>query len=90
MSNSSGWKQNRSITPQEFVKVFTENDTYEGVAKQLNISVSSVRNRAYALKRSGVNLNTSKKKSSGSFFGSKKLDEKNVLELNKIIDESNK
>jgi|LakMenEpi13Jul12_1017406.scaffolds.fasta_scaffold00002_49 hypothetical protein len=90
MSNLSGWKQNRSITPEEFVKAFTENDTYEAIAKKLNISVSAVRNRAYALKRSGVNLNTSKKKASGSFFGSKKLDEKNVLELNKMIDESNK
>ena len=56
------WKQNRDITPEEFVKVFTEKDSVEEVAEHFKISVSSVRNRAYSLKRSGVNLNTKKKK----------------------------
>jgi len=80
------WKQNRSITPEEFVKVFTEKDSFEEVAEHFGISVSSVRNRAYSLKRSGVNLVT-KKKNTKPFFGTKKFD---VDSLNKIIQKANK
>jgi len=80
------WKQNRDITPEEFVKVFTEKDSVEEVAEHFKISVSSVRNRAYSLKRSGVNLNT-KKKNSNSFFGTSKFD---VDALNKIVQKANK
>jgi len=80
------WKQNRDITPEEFVKVFTEKDSVEEVAEYFKISVSSVRNRAYSLKRSGVNLNT-KKKNSNSFFGTSKFD---VDALNKIVQKANK
>ena len=80
------WKQNRDITPEEFVKVLTEKDSVEEVAEHFKISVSSVRNRAYSLKRSGVNLNT-KKKNSNSFFGTSKFD---VDALNKIVQKANK
>jgi transposase len=81
-------KSTKSITPEEFVRVFIEKQTFEEIAKEFNISVSSVKNRAYALKRSGVNLNT-KKKSAGCFFGSATLDEKNVKELNNMINDFN-
>jgi len=80
------WKQNRSITPEEFVKVFTEKDSFEEVAKHFGISVSSVRNRAYSLKRVGVNLVT-KKKQSKPFFGTEKFD---VDALNKIVQKANR
>lgn len=80
------WKQNRNITPEEFVKVFTEKETFEEVAKHFNISVPSVKNRAYSLKRSGVNLITKKKKAK-AFFGAEKFD---VDALNKIVNKANK
>ncbi len=87
MSTEKKKELKKLITPEEFVKVFIEKQSYEEIAKEFNMSVSSVKNRAYALKRSGVNLNTKKK--NGYFFGSAKLDEKSVSELNKIINESN-
>lgn len=80
------WKQNRDITPEEFVKVFIEKNSIEEVAEYFSISVSSVRNRAYSLKRSGVNLDT-KKKNPNSFFGITKFD---VDSLNKIVQKANK
>ena len=85
-TKGQSWKQNRDITPEEFVRIFTEKDSVEEVAEHFNISVSSVRNRAYSLKRSGVNLNT-KKKSANSFFGSTRFD---VDALNKIVQKANK
>lgn len=78
------WKQNRSITPEEFVKVFTEKDSFEEVAEHFGISISSVKNRAYSLKRSGVNLIT-KKKVATPFFGTEKFD---IDALNKIVQKS--
>lgn len=80
------WKQNRSIKPEEFVRVFIQKDSYEEIAKHFNISVSCVKNRAYALKRSGVNINT-KKMVRKSFFGIEKID---VDVLNRIIKKYNK
>lgn len=80
------WKQNRNITPEEFVKVFTEKETFEEVAKYFKITVASVKNRAYSLKRSGVNLVT-KKKNPKPFFGAEKFD---VEALNKIVAKSNR
>lgn len=80
------WKQNRSIELEEFVKVFTIKKTYEEIAEHFKISVSSVKNRAYSLKRIGVNIDT-KKKNQKTFFGTVKCD---VNELNKIIKKYNK
>lgn len=80
------WKQNRDITREEFVKIFIEKESIEEVAEHFGISVPSVKNRAYALKRSGVNLDT-KKKNSNSFFGTTKFD---VDALNKIVQKANK
>lgn len=81
------WKQNRNITPEEFVKVFVEKSSFEEVAEHFGISVSSVRNRAYSLKRSGVNLNTKKKSGQKAFFGTVGFD---VDSLNKIAQKANK
>lgn len=80
------WKQNRSITAEEFVKVFTEKDSFEEVAKYFGISVSSVKNRAYSLKRVGVNLIT-RKKHPAPFYGTEKFD---VDALNKIVQKANR
>lgn len=55
-------KQNRSITPEMFVEVYVTHNSYEEVAKKLRISVSSVKNKLYALKKLGVKL-VGKKKS---------------------------
>ena len=87
-TKGQSWKQNRNITPEQFVKVFTEKDSFEEVAEALNISVSSVKNRAYSLKRCGVNLTTKRKNS--SFFGASPINEKQIEALNKIIDKANK
>lgn len=81
--------QNRSITAEQFVRIFIEKETFEEVAKELNISISSVKNRAYALKRSGVKLET-KKKQTQSFFGSKAISQEEIQSLNLLIDGTNK
>ena len=85
-NKGQSWKQNRSITPEEFVKVFTEKDSFEEVAEHFGLSVSSVRNGAYSLKRAGVNLVT-KKKHAKPFFGTQGFD---VDSLNKIVQKANK
>jgi len=69
-NKGQSWKQNRSITPEEFVKVFTEKDSFEEVAEYFGLSVSSVKNSAYSLKRSGVNLVTKKEKCQTIFWNS--------------------
>lgn len=81
--------QNRSITAEQFVRIFIEKETFEEVSKELNISISSVKNRAYALKRSGVKLET-KKKQTQSFFGSKAISQEEIQSLNLLIDGTNK